>query len=65
MLYGHASYCIGDEEWRTCRLGFFYFCFRDEKWMRDLKAMKAMKAESQQLCRCCWLWALWNEMWVV
>lgn len=34
---------------------FLYFCFRDEKWMRDLKAMKAVKAESQQLCRCCWL----------
>lgn len=46
--------------------GFFFIsCFRDEKWMRDLKAMKAMKAESQQLCRCCWLWALWNKMWVV
>lgn len=38
MLYGHASYCIGDEEWRTCRLGFFLIsCFRDEKWMRDFE----------------------------
>lgn len=51
MLYGHASYCIGDEEWRTCRLGFYLFLVFEMR--NGCAILKAMKAESQQLCRCC------------